>query len=97
MTKKQVGLGILLGVAIGAGVAVLMSKKGSKLRGKIKDNVDDAKKELGGKYEALKKRSHKHAEETYKDLVSNLTDKSEDVVSFLETKLAALKKEVAKY
>jgi len=35
-------------------------------------------------------------EETYDDLVSSMSHKTEDVISFLETKLADLKKENAK-
>jgi hypothetical protein len=35
-------------------------------------------------------------EETYDNLVSNMSHKTEDVISFLETKLADLKKENAK-
>ncbi len=98
MSKTGIGLALLAGVAIGAGIGILLAPdKGSKTREKIKGGIDGAKNDLGSKYEALKKKSKKHAEETYNDLVSDLTDKSEDVISFLETKLAALKKEVAKY
>ena len=35
-------------------------------------------------------------EETYEDLVSNMSHKTEDVISFLETKLADLKEQNAK-
>jgi hypothetical protein len=35
-------------------------------------------------------------EETYDNLLSNMSHKTEDVISFLETKLADLKKENAK-
>jgi gas vesicle protein len=102
MSRTGIGLALLAGVAIGAGLGILLApEKGSdtrkKLKGGLKDGIDEAKKDFGGKYEALKHKSKKHAEETYADLVSDLSSKSEDVVSFLETKLAALKKEVAKY
>lgn len=98
MSKTGIGLGILLGVAIGAGIGILVAPdKGSKTRGKIRGKVDEAKSDIGTKYDALKKKSHKHAEDAYKDLVSDLAGKSEDVVTFLEEKLAALKKEIAKY
>jgi len=35
-------------------------------------------------------------EDTYEDLVSNMSHKSEDVISFLETKLSDLKNQNAK-
>ena len=96
--NSKVLLGLLVGAAIGGALGILLAPdKGSETRKRIKGGIDDAKKDLGGKYEALKSKSKKQAEETYEDLVSDLASKSEDVISFLETKLAALKKEVAKY
>ena len=98
MSNKTLGLALLAGVAIGAGIGVLLApEKGSKTREKIKDNIDDAKKNLKDKYDQARKKAQSTAEESYDELVSNLSSKSQDVISFLEDKLAALKKEVAKY
>ena len=94
-----VALALLAGIAIGAGIGVLMApEKGSKTRKKIKGGYCDATGELKSKYKDLKNKVSKvDVEGTYDQLVGNLSDKSEDVVSFLETKLASLKKQVAKY
>ncbi|RZJ27485.1 MAG: YtxH domain-containing protein [Flavobacterium sp.] len=96
MSKKGIAVGILVGAAVGAGIGVLLSRDKSKWN-KLKGKMDDATSDISGKYNALKKKSHKHAEEAYKDIVTDLSSKSEDVVSFLEDKLAAIKKEVSKY
>ena len=98
-SKTGLGLALLAGVAIGAGIGILMAPdKGSKTRQKIKGGYDDAKKDLKNKYDVAKdKFSKTDVEGKYENLVSDLSGKSEDVVAFLETKLAALKKQVAKY
>lgn len=97
--KTSVALAVLAGVAIGAGIGILMApEKGSKTRKKIKGSYDDAADDLLGKYKDLKKKVSKiDVEDTYDDLVDTLSSKSEDVVSYLEEKLASLKKQVAKY
>ena len=69
-------------------------------RKKIKGGYCDATEDLKSKYKDLKKKVAKSKGDidgTYDELVDNLSSKSEDVVSFLETKLASLKKQVAKY
>jgi gas vesicle protein len=102
-SKTGIGLALLAGVAIGAGIGILMAPdKGSKTRGKIKDGIKDgydgAKKDLKDKYNSAKDKFAKgDVEGKYENLVSDISSKSEDVVAFLESKLAALKKEVAKY
>ena len=95
----NVAIALLAGIAIGAGMGILMApEKGSKTRKKIKGGYCDATGELKTKYKDLKNKVSKvDVEGTYDQLVGNLSDKSEDVVSFLETKLASLKKQVAKY
>lgn len=97
-------LAILTGVAIGAGIGILYAPdKGSKTRGKIKDGFDDAKNELKNKLDNAslelkdKLTSAKYdLEGTYEELVSNMSHKTEDVISFLEEKLAELKRQNAK-
>ncbi|WP_318641800.1 YtxH domain-containing protein [Flavobacterium ardleyense] len=98
-SKTGVALALLAGVAIGAGIGILMApEKGSKTRKKIKGGYCDATDDLKNKYKDLKKKVSKvDVEGKYEELVDNLSHKSEDVVSFLETKLASLKKQVAKY
>lgn len=96
MSKTGIGLALLAGVAIGAGIGILLApEKGSETRKKIKGGIDDAKNDLKNKFKEAKEKFN--PEQKYDDLVSDLSSKSEDVISFLEEKLAALKKEVAKY
>jgi gas vesicle protein len=97
-------LAVLAGVAIGAGLGILYAPdKGSKTREKFKDGFDDAKNELQNKFESASSQlSDKFTtakfdlEGTYEDLLSNMSYKTEEVISFLESKLAELKKQNAK-
>ena len=97
-------LAVLAGAAIGAGIGILFAPdKGSKTREKFKDGFDDAKNELQNKFESASSQlSDKFItakfdlEGTYEDLLSNMSYKTEEVISFLELKLAELKKQNAK-
>lgn len=98
-------LALVTGVAVGAGIGILFApEKGSKTRGKIKKKYLDNQNELKEKYnhlvdEVKTNLTNKkvNLEETYDDLISNVSYKTEDVISFLEIKLAELKDKNAKF
>ncbi len=93
-------LGVITGVAIGAGVGILFAPdKGSKTREKIKLGYDDVKNDLQHKIDEtadhLKERIMRKKydlEDSYEVLLSSLENRKEDVAGFLENKLAELKK-----
>jgi gas vesicle protein len=97
-------LALLTGAAIGAGVGILFAPdKGSKTRGKIKDGYKDAQKDLVKKYETLSNEVKSKLssakidfEGSYDDLLDSMSHKTEDVILFLEDKLAELKAKNAK-
>ena len=90
---------ILAGVVVGAGVGILFAPdKGSKTRKKVKEGFDEAKNELNHKFDKVSSQLSQKLntakfdlEDTYQDLVSNMSHKTEEVISFLESKLADLK------
>ena len=86
-------LGVIAGVAVGAGVGILFAPdKGDKTRKRIKDGYKDLEKDMKAKLANAKV----DLEDTYEELLSNMSYKTEDVISFLETKLADLKQQNAK-
>ena len=87
-------IALLGGVVIGAGIGILFApEKGDKTRAKIKEGYKEAKKDLEVKYQGLsedmkaKLTSAKlDLDETYDDLLSNMSYKTDEVISFLEKK-----------
>ena len=97
-------IALLAGAAIGVGLGILFApEKGSKTREKIKDGFDDLKDQAKSKLDFLDdetKEKFSNAEENLKDRVESfLSDssyKAEEAITFLEEKLAELKKHNAK-
>lgn len=98
-------LALLTGAAIGAGIGILFAPdKGINTRRKIRKGVEEASDDLSEKfYEASDKLVEKvyltkdDLEHGLENFVSNASHKTEDVISFLEEKLAALKLKNAKF
>jgi len=90
---------VLAGAAIGAAIGVLFApEEGTKTRRRIKDGVgskaDEIKDKISELTEAVKGKfgGAKHDLESGLDtLVSNVTDKADDIIATLEKKLDALK------
>jgi gas vesicle protein len=86
-------LALLTGALIGAGIGILYAPdKGTKTREKIKDGFQDAKDDLKNKLN----NSKDNLEDSFEDMVSNVSHKTEDLILFLEQKLAELKEQNAK-
>lgn len=84
---------LLAGVAIGVGLGILFAPdKGSKTREKIKDGFDDLKDQTKDKFS----KSKEDLRYTVDELISKSSHKAEEAISFLEEKLAELKKQNAK-
>ena len=98
-------LAILAGAAIGVGLGILFAPdKGSKTREKMKEGFDDLKNQAQNKWndfetETKEKMSDSKNDLTQKveDFLSNSSYKTEEAISFLEEKLAELKKQNAKF
>lgn len=95
---------LLAGAAIGVGLGFLFAPdKGSKTREKIRDGFDDLKEEAKSKWNSLEEetkeqfsKSKDELKDTVDELLSNSSYKAEDAITFLEKKLAELKKQNAK-
>lgn len=97
-------LALLAGAAIGVGLGILFAPdKGSKTREKIKDGLDDLKDGALSKWNTLQNETKEkfsktkdELKETVEDLLSNSSYEAEEAITFLEEKLAELKKQNAK-
>lgn len=94
-------IGILTGTAIGIGLGILFApNKGRKTRGKIKHSVEDATQDvsdwLKNAKDELVQSAHDNKEAFDKKIeksMSNMNYKAEDILSGMEHKLEALKKQ----
>jgi gas vesicle protein len=97
-------LALLAGAAIGVGFGILFAPdKGEKTRDKMKEGFDDLKDQAKSKWDSLEEetkekfsKSKDDLIETVEDLLSNSSYKAEEAITFLEEKLAELKKQNAK-
>ena len=97
-------LALLAGAAVGVGLGILFApEKGSKTRDKIKDGFDDLKEQAKSKLNTLENEvKEKFSEKkddlkaTFENLLSDSSYKAEETITFLEEKLAELKKQNSK-
>ena len=86
-------LALLAGAAIGVGLGILFApEKGSNTREKMKNGFDDLKDEAKEKFSGSKE----ELKEAVDNLLSKSSYKAEEAITFLEEKLAELKKQNAK-
>ncbi|WP_162126829.1 YtxH domain-containing protein [Flavobacterium phycosphaerae] len=92
-TRNNSLIALLAGAAVGVGLGILFAPdKGSKTREKIKDGLDDLKEGAKEKFT----NSKDELKETMDELLSKSSYKAEEAITYLEEKLAELKKQNAK-
>ena len=98
-------LALLTGAAIGAGIGILFAPdKGTNTRRKIREGVDEAKENLNEKFSEVSVKLVEKAfltkdnfDENFETFVSNASHKTEELITLLKEKLAALKLKNAKF
>ena len=98
-------LALLTGAAIGAGIGILFAPdKGTNTRRKIREGVDEAKENLNEKFSEVSEKlvekaylTKENFDENFESFVSNASQKTEELITLLEEKLAALKLKNAKF